>query len=137
MVLYRQHRRATRDDIQTFVERMRGSGIPHPERISGFPGLFFSVGDVYLSDQLAVWSKQPDLAAFLDDIIARFSKEDYGEISESARSENVESRWLGNGSYMIGRYPYKDTVLYIKTLENYTYVHDECDVAQVPNRIDA
>lgn len=135
MVLYRQYRRASQEGMRSFAETMRGNGVRHPEYISGFSGLFFSVGDVYLSDDLAPWAKLPELAAFLDEIIARFSREDYGEVSQMTRFENTELRWLGNGSGLFGRYPHRDTVVCIITLDNYTYIHEECDVTQVPNRI--
>ena len=94
-----------RDLAATYKGLQRGLGIQHPERILGFVGLFFDTGNVYASGELASdMSKSPRFGAFILEILRRFSKEDYGDISENDFQDNGEVRWLGGGGRLYGRY---------------------------------
>ena len=83
----------------------RGLGIKHPERILGYAGLFFDTGDVYASCEVAEhMTRYPGFSATILEILKRFSKEDYGEVSDSVVQDNGESRWLSGGRFLYGRY---------------------------------
>ena len=83
----------------------RGLGIKHPERILGYAGLFFDTGDVYASREVAEhMTRYPGFSATILEILKRFSKEDYGEVSDSVVQDNGESRWLSGGRFLYGRY---------------------------------
>ena len=124
-------------------ELQRGYGVEHPERIHGYEGLFFTLGDVYASDAVVKfmeWSE--DFRAFVFQSLGRFAHDDYGDISENDHDENVEMKWLSCGWPLFGRYGYKTvrgngkevllTVIKIRRLKNVTTVMGESEMDEVP-----
>ncbi len=88
-----------------------GYGIEHPERIHGYAGLFFTVGDVYASNRVANRMESDDaFRAFVLDSVRRFSEDDYGDISFSDYLDNVESKWIAFGDDMFARYTFGSAV---------------------------
>ena len=86
-------------------ELQRGYGIEHPERINGYAGLYFTIGDVFASDLVANrmgWDDE--FRGFVLASIQRFSEDDYGDICYSDYLENVESKWIAFGGDLFARY---------------------------------
>ena len=81
----------------------KGYGIERPERISGYAGLFFTLGDVYASDWVAEWMDQSEaFRAFVFRSLERFENDDFGDISELDRTDNIETKWLSCGWPLFG-----------------------------------
>ena len=124
-------------------ELQRGYGVEHPERIHGYAGLFFTLGDVYASDWIAKLMDQSEkYRAFVFQSLERFENDDYGDISENDHEENVEVKWLSCGWPLFGRYGYKTvrgngkevflSVIKIRRLENVTTVMEESEMDEIP-----
>lgn len=82
-------------------------GVKHPGRIGGYEGTFlFKLLDVYISERVnSVLTLSPDFSEYLNTLLMRFKKDDYGEITKSEEMENIELRYLGFSSrWMIARY---------------------------------
>ena len=121
MKLFHQYKKP--DPVKTQEALSAGYRVKHPERISGYGRFLFSPGDVYISDSLDYWvARDANLRPFLMNCLARFNNEDYGDISQDDIQENGENLWLGNGSYMFARYPYKKNMIKIRTLPRFTYI---------------
>lgn len=105
-----------------YKEVQKGYGIEKPERVMGYAGTFlFTLGDVYTSDMLNRFMlKDVTLADYLSVIMNRFMKDDFGEVSKDIESNNLENRYIGGGSYMIGRYNSFYGFIKLKTLPGYT-----------------
>ena len=121
----------------------KGYGVEHPERIHGYAGLFFTLGDVYASDEVMKfmeWSE--DFRAFVFQSLDRYAHDDYGDISENDHDENVEVKWLSCGWPLFGRYGYKTdrgngkevllTVIKIRRLQNATTVMEDSEMDEIP-----
>ena len=128
MKKYQSYERKDPDKVCREIKE--GMGIPHPERVVGFFGLLFSPGDVYISDHVDfLLQSRPGFDAFLKDSLQRFVNDDYGDISEWDREDNIELKWLGPGIGLFARYcfedadwEYKAVTVKIRTLEHYTYI---------------
>lgn len=132
MKLFRQFKRP--DPVQVKAALSQGYGVKHPERISGFNRFLFSPGDVWISDYLAQeLLHDKGLAGFLTESIARFNKEDYGDISKSDVDRNSEGIWLGNGFYLFARYPYRDEVIRVRNFPRFTYMCIESELDPSPD----
>lgn len=105
---YYRIRKAYRPDPVAEHERLKkGYGIAHPERITGYPGLFFGRGDVFVSETIGEFMKYiPAFRDFVFQSLKRFQKEDYGQISKDGELNNAENRWIGGGDQVMGRYGY-------------------------------
>lgn len=82
-------------------------GIKNPERINGYAGAFlFRIPDVYVSDKISQRIDTcPWFADILMDMLKRFSKDDYGFVTQFESDNNCETRYFGfSSSWMIGRY---------------------------------
>lgn len=120
----------------------KGYGIEHPERIHGYAGLFFDLGDVYASDWIAEWMENCEqFREFVFRSLERFSNDDYGEISELDHDGNVESKWISCGWPLFGRYGYtidrggKEVVVSIikvRRLERVTTVMEDSEMDEIP-----
>ena len=99
--------RAEKKDGQKIHEGLKkGLGISHPERISGYAGFFFSMGDVYASESVARMMTGPYFRKFVFDSLKRFGKGDFGEISDSDEMEDIENRFLSGCGRLFARYGY-------------------------------
>ena len=86
----------------------KGFGIEHPERIRGFAGFLFSLGDVYVTGNIAEFMKCSEaFAGFVMESLKRFDRGDYGLISRSDKDENIENRCLFGIDRLFGRYGYR------------------------------
>ena len=121
----------------------KGYGVEHPERIHGYAGLFFTLGDVYASDWVAKWMDQSEIfRAFVFQSLERFENDDYGDISENDHDENVEVKWLSCGWPLFGRYGQMsdryngeqvlNAVIKIRRLKNVTTVMEESEMDEIP-----
>lgn len=76
-------------------------------KIHGNPGVFlFDLPPIYLSPRLSeIFTAKPSISDALSNILKRFLKEDYGEVSDIEECYNRDQRWVFN-SYadMVGRY---------------------------------
>lgn len=85
----------------------KATGISTPSKIAGYSGAFlFDLPPIYLSPQLSeIFIDKPSISEILSEILRRFRKEDYGEVSDVEAESNHDQRWVFN-SYadMIGRY---------------------------------
>ena len=124
-------------------ELQRGYGIEHPERINGYAGLFFTLGDVYVSDWVADWMDQSEeFRTFVFRSLERFENDDYGDISALDHDDNIECKWLSCGWPLFGRYGQMsdwgngeqviNTVIKIRRLENATTVMEEKEMDEIP-----
>ena len=116
----------------------KGYGVKHPEKIHGYGGLFFTLGNVYVSNTVYSGMKRnPEYRRFILDSINRFEQDDYGYISSWEHDCNTEARWLFGGD-LIGQYacgkwktPEKTEIpnwyIRIRTYEGNTYVTDFAD----------
>lgn len=120
-----------RPDPKMIYEGLKDAyGIPHPEKVLGFGGFFFTLGDVYVSDRVYEAMRRDDkFEAFVRESLDRFKAEDYGLISGSDRDENVENRYFGGGAWMFARYFYENKpfsrfseYIKVRTMVDYTYV---------------
>ncbi len=83
----------------------QGYRTEHPERIMGYAGFFFDLGDVYVSGGVARWMKvNEEFRSFVEESLQRFDKGDWGLISQSDEDENVENRYLFGIGRLFGRY---------------------------------
>ena len=97
--------------------------VKHPERINGYSRFLFSPGDVWISDYLYHELQfDKNLQPFLFDAISRFNSEDYGDISKDDVNRNEEGLWLGSGTYLFARYPYRDEVIRVRSYPRFTYM---------------
>lgn len=121
----------------------KGYGIEHPERISGYAGLFFTLGDVYASDWVAEWMDQSEaFRAFVFRSLERFENDDFGDLSELDRIDNTETKWLSCGWPLFGRYGQMsdrgnseqvlNAVIKIRRLKNVTTVMEESEMDEIP-----
>ncbi len=82
-------------------------GIDNPVKIYRYSGAFlFDLPPIYLSPKLSeVFTTKPSISDALSNILKRFLKEDYGEVSDIEEYFNRYQRWVFN-SYadMVGRY---------------------------------
>ena len=86
----------------------KGYGIEHPERISGYAGFFYELGDVYASD--AIYQRMETFKGFKDFVLAslkEFEEGEYGDISEVDLDTNIENRWLFGIPKLFGRYDFR------------------------------
>ena len=85
----------------------KAAGIGNPAKIAGYSGAFlFDLPPIYLSPRLSeMFGEKPSISEILSDILKRFRREDYGEVSDVEAENNHDQRWVFN-SYadMIGRY---------------------------------
>ena len=85
----------------------KATGISTPSKIAGYSGAFlFDLPPIYLSPRLSeMFGEKPSISEILSDILKRFRREDYGEVSDVEAENNHDQRWVFN-SYadMIGRY---------------------------------
>ena len=84
----------------------KGLRIEHPEKIMGYAGFFFSMGDVYASGNVARLMKTEAFRSFVMDSLKRFDKGDFGQISRGDQDENIENRYLFGIDRLFGRYGY-------------------------------
>lgn len=121
----------------------KGYGIEHPERINGYAGLFFHIGDVYASDWIAERMEcSEQFREFVLQSLDRFSNDDYGDISESDHDENIEVKWISCGWPLFARYGYMidrgngkevlETVIKIRRLKDATTVMEESEMDEIP-----
>jgi hypothetical protein len=102
---YYRIRQGKRQDPESVRKSLqKGYGIQHPERINGYQGLFFGQGDVFASGEVYERMKNETFRSFVMNSLRLFEKENYGDISKGDIEENGESRWLGNGDKVFGRY---------------------------------
>ena len=105
-------------------------GIKRPEKVLGFGGFFFSLGDVYVSDYVYETILQSkEFEAFIQESLDRFKAEDYGMISGADFDENVENLYFGGGAWMFARYFYENKqcswrseYIKVRTMRDYTYI---------------
>lgn len=95
-------------DTKTIEETVgKATGIDNPAKIAGYSGAFlFDLPPIYLSPRLSeIFNEKPSISEILSDILKRFRREDYGEVSDIEAENNHDQRWVFN-SYvdMIGRY---------------------------------
>jgi len=78
----------------------KGYGNPHPEKTLGYAGAFlFTLPDVYVSDTVELLlAESPERAGRLMELLNRLKHDDYGEISEKDKNNNIESRYTGGYS---------------------------------------
>ena len=121
----------------------KGYGVEHPERIQGYAGLFFSLGDVYASDAVMKFMESSEkFRTFVFQSLDRFEHDDYGDISENDHDENVEVKWLSCGWPLFGRYGYKTdrgngkevvlTFIKIRRLRDATTVMYDYEMDEIP-----
>lgn len=84
----------------------KGYHIEHPERIMGYAGFFFELGDVYASGYVAEQMDNGEFRSFVLDSLRRFYKGEFGQISSRDEDENIENRWLFGIDRLFGRYGY-------------------------------
>ncbi len=85
----------------------KGYGIEHPERISGYAGFFFDLGDVIVSESVAQrMALVPAFHEFVYSCIRDFQQDKYGYVSNFDYGENVELKWLAGGGNLFARYAY-------------------------------
>ena len=125
----------------------KGYGIEHPERVSGYAGLCFNIGDVYASDRIADrMERSAEFRGFVLDCIRRFSADDYGDISEYDHDNNVEGKWIAFGDDLFARYPFGTTVsgkgtqipkevLKVRYISGRTYVLYDSDLDTMINEV--
>ena len=112
---FRIRERRIKDPKAYYEYLKKGYGTEHPERISGFSGLMFGGGETFVSKMLLARMKSQRFRTFVYQSLRRFEKEDYGDITESDKDLNGESRWLGNGDGVTGRYGYYGQIDYEST----------------------
>lgn len=112
----------------------KGLRIEHPERIIGFAGFCFDMGDVYASGCVDRQMKIEEFRAFVMDSLRRFDKGDYGLISTGDQNDNIENRCLFGIARLFGRYGYHypdcgrseedpfDEIICVRKLEENTWV---------------
>ena len=85
----------------------KGYGIEHPDRISGYAGFFFDLGDVMVSDSVAQrMALVPAFHEFVYSCIRDFQQDKYGHISMFDHDEDIELKWLAGGGNLFARYAY-------------------------------
>ncbi|HHV96800.1 MAG TPA: hypothetical protein GXX37_10080 [Clostridiaceae bacterium] len=85
----------------------KGYGDQHPEKIHGYEGAFlFTLLDVYVSDRLEqLLESRPEIASTLHELLKKFKKDEYCDLSPSEVITNIEQRYFGGShQYMIARY---------------------------------
>ena len=104
---YVRIRRAEKKDPEKIHSALqKGLRIEHPEKIKGYVGYFFDLGDVYASGYIAGQMDDEQFRAFVMDSLKLFDKGEYGDISRNDRDENIENRWMFGIDSLFGRYGY-------------------------------
>ena len=130
----RIRRKKKKDAELIHTTLQKGLGIQHPEKINGYAGFFFDLGDVYASGYVADRMNNKRFRDFVMDCLKRFDKGEYGEISRQDEDENGWNRWQFGIGRLFGRYGYDFTdrekgdtgpyfeVICIRMHENNTWV---------------
>ena len=95
-----------RNPEQIHRSLQKGYRIEHPEKVTGYAGFFFDLGDVYASGPVAAFMEVREFRSFVMESVKRFDKGDYGLISEGDEFENNENRWMFGIDRLFGRYGY-------------------------------
>ena len=104
---YVRIRRAEKKDPEKIHSALQnGLRIDHPEKINGYAGYFFDLGDVYASGYIAGQMNDEEFRTFVMESLKQFDKGEYGDISRNDRDENIENRWMFGISNQFGRYGY-------------------------------
>ena len=136
MVLIIKARKKDPEVIHSFIQK--GYGIKHPEKIHGYGGLFFTLGNVYVSNTVySMMKNNTEYHQFVLDSLKRFEREDYGYISSWEYDCNIEAKWLFGGDligqYACGKWKTSEKAeipnyyIKIRTYEGNTYVTDFAD----------
>ena len=84
----------------------QGLRVNHPERITGYAGFFFHLGDVYAEKNISERMKYEPFGHFVIDAVKRYDKGDWGDISKNDEDENIENRYMFGIDRLFGRYVY-------------------------------
>ena len=88
----------------------------------GFSAIaMFDYQDIYVNDELYL-QLNSDIRLEIDNCLTRFSKDDYGIISDEDKDENVDNKYFGNGKNIIGKYETSIGVILIELLDHYTLI---------------
>ena len=111
-----------------------GYRIEHPEKIAGYAGFFFDLGDVYASGRISKQMDREEFRLFVMESVKRFGKGDYGLISRDDEDENIENRYLFGIDRLFGRYGYRRTekdrfnvVICIRKHEGNTWITEDSE----------
>ena len=95
-----------RDPEKIHRTLQKGLRIEHPEKIMGYAGYFFDLGDVYASGYVAEQMEDERFRTFVMDSLKQFDEGEYGDISRNDLDENIENRWIFGIDRLFGRYGY-------------------------------
>ncbi len=100
--------------------------IQNPEKINGYYGFFdFRFGEIWIDEFIGeLIKKDITYENFLEDLLKRFSSDDYGIISEDEKKSNMENRYFfGSFVGLRGAYKTKYGVVNICIIDkNITYL---------------
>lgn len=106
-----------KDEKAIYEAVQKGYGIKGPWKVNGYRGTYlYSIGEVYVSDELEKQLAEANFPNYLNELIHRFEREDYGDITQEEELRNIEQRYIDGGSWMIGRYTDEYGTIIIETL---------------------
>lgn len=120
MILYKK---AQERDLQKVAQELyKASALCESRLPHGFYAVAsFDFGDIYI-DQALDEIINDEIKRKIDESLLRFAREDYGEISEDEKDENLENKYFGNGKNLVGRYAVKNGELEINLLADCTKI---------------
>ena len=119
------YRNAEKNDVSHLVMQLkRASGNIRNHLPHGFESIVnFGFGDIFVSDTIFSMLNH-NVCQEIDITLDRMAKEDYGIIDDETREANLESRYLGNGKDIVGKYQISIGCIEITIFDTYTYIND-------------
>ena len=116
------YKKAIKRDIEDVKQQLCAATGINPQsshRPHGFGAVVaFDFGDIYIDDYLNI-QLNDELKNDIDNCLIRLLKDDYGNVTEDEKDDNVENRYFGGGD-IIGRYEIAVGVIEITVMNKRT-----------------
>lgn len=121
------YRKADGRDIRKLTAQLKNASGNKTNRLPHGVGgvLCFELGDIFLSDRLFSLLTA-NIRLEIDDCLRRIIKDDYGAVGDDTIEANGESRYLGNGAGVVGKYQISIGEIQISRLDIHTYIDFVC-----------
>lgn len=120
MKLYKKSEQRNYNSIADQLKKCGGICGNHlPQGFSAIA--MFNYQDIYVDDKLYLLLNN-DIRHEIENCLTRFSKDDYGIITEEDKDENIDNKYFGNGKNIIGKYETSIGVILIELLDHFTLI---------------
>lgn len=121
LYLYKKAIKRNIEDVKQQLCKATGINPQSSHRPHGFGAVVaFDFGDIYIDDYLNI-QLNDELKNDIDNCLIRLIKDDYGNVTEDEKDDNVENRYFGGGD-IIGRYEIAIGVIEITVMKAHTEI---------------